>query len=577
MTLTKPIKLLTVLACVLGLFIGASTARAIESVPEFRTEMTVNADGSFLVEEFIAYDFGRDQRHGMFRHIPLAHPQAATKWYNERFIDIDVKSVTRNNANEPYQLSETNGYLEIKIGDPDRTITGKHEYRITYQVRGGLSYYSDLEPELYWDATGTEWPVVLERVRVTLNDPENMFTIGRACYQGAEETNRSCESITATTSKVVFTASTVLPGQGLTIAQRLKGAAVETLIVESVSPLFTWVPGMLVALLALVALLYRIKTAHRPDVPIIAEYEPYPGVLPMFTGVLMDGRLDPRDITASLLYLAEQGFIKIRKTEQKVLFLFEIDDYELTLLRDIDDVPTRFHEEIIGLLFGSEEVGGTIKLSELKKDMSKQRANAKRLSKLRSAVADDVIERGFYEHVIKLKYIFGLLAVLAALFYVVGLGLDVIGVQVSVVYVWLAFSILIMVAVGVSVVYRRRTRLGYEALNHLKGFKDFLSVTGEERFKFHNAPSKSPEQFLEYLPYAVALGVEKEWAEVFEDITIPQPNWYDGGSVGSFNATALATNLGSFSSAFAASSGSSGSSGGGSVGGGAGGGGGGSW
>mgnify|MGYP002620756741 FL=1 len=577
MKLTRKTKYLVSLIGLFALLFCVQPVLAIESIPEFETEITVNKDGSFLVEELITYDFSNNQRHGIFRHIPLAHPQPASKWYRERVIDIEIEHVTRNGAAEPYELSEGNGYLEIKIGDANSTISGQHDYRIAYRVQGGLSYYTDIEPELYWDVTGTEWPVVLSRVEVTLLDPHELFTTGRACYQGAEESNRSCESMTATTSQVVFTASNVLSGQGLTIAQRISGSKVSTQILERTSPLFTWVPGIGAGLLVLVGLLYRIKTRHKPDVPIVSQYEPYPGVLPMFTGVLLDGRLDPRDITAGLLYLAEQGFIKIRKTEHKVLFVFEIDDYELTLLRDISEVPSHFHEEILSLLFASFDTGTTMKLSELKKDMSKQRANAKRLSRLRSAVADDVIERGFYEHVVKAKYIVSAFLLAFGLFFVGGMTLDFLAISVNGTYIWLAVSAVILLAVGVAVVYRRRTYLGYEALNHLKGFKDFLSVTGEERFKFHNAPSKNPEQFLEYLPYAVALGVEKEWADVFKDVTIPTPGWYEGGSVDSFNAAALATDLGSFSTAFASSSGSSGSSGGGSVGGGSGGGGGGSW
>jgi uncharacterized membrane protein len=124
----------------------------------------------------------------------------------------------------------------------------------------------------------------------------------------------------------------------------------------------------------------------------------------------------------------------------------------------------------------------------------------------------------------------------------------------------------------------RRTGLGYEALNHLEGFKLFLSVTDKERFAFHNAPEKSPELFMKYLPYAVAFGVEKEWAKVFASLTIPNPNWYEGsGGISAFSATALTSDLASFSTSFSASSGTSGSSGGGSSGGGGGGGGGGSW
>lgn len=556
-----------------GWFLFANQAFAIELIKNFETDITISEDGSFVVEELIEYDFSSRQRHGIFRKIPVAHPQDAEQRYHDRIIDIEVLNVTLDGAVVPYTISESSSEYEIKIGDPNSTITGRHDYRISYKVRGGLSYYLDENPELYWDAVGTGWNVIIENVEVRVQGPEGMLLAEYACYQGTEGLNKSCESITATTSKTVFSSGNLAPGEGLTIAQALQSGKVERLTIERISPWFSWVPALVALFLAFVYWLYRIKTKHNPGDVIVAEYEPYPGLLPMFTGVLLDGQLDARDITAGILYLAEQGFIKITKTSTKAFYLFEVDDYEVELLKDNEMAPSYFHESLLGLLFDAGLAGTKVKLSEIKKDQSKARTNARKLQKLRTAVADDVVERGFYEQIVKLPYIAALIALLFAISVIGGIFFPV-----AIIVVVLGISIFAFVAL--AIVYRRRTKLGYHALNHIKGFKDFLSVTGEERFKFHNAPSTNPGKFLEYLPYAVALGVEKEWSEVFKDVTVPNPSWYDGGSsAGAFNAAALTSDLGAFSTAFASSSGSSssGSSGGGSVGGGAGGGGGGSW
>lgn len=53
---------------------------------------------------------------------------------------------------------------------------------------------------------------------------------------------------------------------------------------------------------------YRFNTAHDTGDTIIAQYELYPGVLPMYSGVVVDGKLDPMDITAGILHLAQEGF-----------------------------------------------------------------------------------------------------------------------------------------------------------------------------------------------------------------------------------------------------------------------------
>ena len=110
------------------------------------------------------------------------------------------------------------------------------------------------------------------------------------------------------------------------------------------------------------------------------------------------------------------------------------------------------------------------------------------------------------------------------------------------------------------------------------GLKDYINVAEKDRIAFHNAPEKNPELFEKLLPFAMALGVEKKWAEQFEGIYTQEPNWYHGGIYGAhFSATSFGSSLSNFSTSSGSTLSSSSSGGGGGVGGGGGGGGGGSW
>jgi len=132
----------------------------------------------------------------------------------------------------------------------------------------------------------------------------------------------------------------------------------------------------------------------------------------------------------------------------------------------------------------------------------------------------------------------------------------------------------------------KKTKLGAETKDYILGFKLFLSVTEKDRLDFHNAPEKNPEQFMEFLPYAIALGVENKWAKQFENIYITQPSWYQGNMAGAFVASSFVSHMTDFSKSVntgmayvskSAASGGFGGGGGGFSGGGFGGGGGGSW
>ena len=136
------------------------------------------------------------------------------------------------------------------------------------------------------------------------------------------------------------------------------------------------------------------------------------------------------------------------------------------------------------------------------------------------------------------------------------------------------------------------TLAGRKLLDEIQGFKRFLAATEQDRLNTLHSADRTPQLFEKFLPYALALDVEQQWAEQFSGVIDKaaaagetgqyRPVWYSGSSWGSFGAAAFASSLGgSLSNAISSSStapgSSSGSGGGGSSGGGGGGGGGGGW
>jgi uncharacterized membrane protein len=131
------------------------------------------------------------------------------------------------------------------------------------------------------------------------------------------------------------------------------------------------------------------------------------------------------------------------------------------------------------------------------------------------------------------------------------------------------------------------TLYGREIIDQLDGLKLYLSVAEKDRLNLLNPPEKTPELFEKFLPWALALDVEQEWGEQFQELLerarmegTYSPVWYHSNRP--FSSSILASSLGSsLSSSIASSStapgSSSGSGGGGSSGGGGGGGGGGGW
>jgi uncharacterized membrane protein YgcG len=175
----------------------------------------------------------------------------------------------------------------------------------------------------------------------------------------------------------------------------------------------------------------------------------------------------------------------------------------------------------------------------------------------------------------------------------VGAEVVVAGILIYMTTIWMLPILLLMGLLNVWFfqLLKQPTREGRKIMDQIEGFRMYLGTAERDLLNAATPPAKTPELFEQFLPYALALGVENVWAEKFADVLAGaasageggwQPAWYTGAAWSVVGATAFASSFSSsFSSALSSAStapgSSSGSSGGGSSGGGGGGGGGGGW
>ncbi len=76
-----------------------------------------------------------------------------------------------------------------------------------------------------------------------------------------------------------------------------------------------------------------------------------------------------------------------------------------------------------------------------------------------------------------------------------------------------------------------RTNAGARTLAKVLGFKDFLGRVEKDHME---RLERTPDLFEKYLPYAMALRVEKNWTQAFGGVTVPPPQWYRHKHSGDF-------------------------------------------
>ena len=87
----------------------------------------------------------------------------------ERVLKVNDITVTSDAPDDVETSNEGDDYI-IRIGDEDRTVTGKHTYTISYTVRGGINDFPD-HVELCWNAIGADWGVPIGHSRVGVTMP----------------------------------------------------------------------------------------------------------------------------------------------------------------------------------------------------------------------------------------------------------------------------------------------------------------------------------------------------------------------------------------------------------------------
>ncbi|MBI5037995.1 MAG: DUF2207 domain-containing protein [Candidatus Kerfeldbacteria bacterium] len=560
------------LAILLTLFVVTHSVQA-EQISSFEVNISIEPSSVMMVTEKITYDFGDGQRHGIFRDIPYAYSRSG----NAYKLRLAIVSVTDElGQSEPYALSRSGGMLHIKIGDPETLVSGEQTYQISYTVERAINYFGDHD-ELYWNVTGNDWPVGIEAAvaRITLSRGLTDDQRLTQCFTGPiNSTESNCHSIFFDEYTAVYTSDTLLsPYEGLTIVLGWPGGITTPPTTAQRLIWFVqdnWAVAIpIIVLIGMYTVWYRRGRDPLGQKTIIPQYEAPDRLSAGLVGTIVDEKAQLRDISAALIQLAVKGYLKIIRHEDKK-FIGTNVDYEFVRLRIPDSTLGQYEQDILNALFAE---GTQRRLKDLKNKFYRD------LPKIKKSMYAQLTTEGYFPA--SPDNVRNVYSGIAGLIVVIGFSIIFFNSAVAGIMTAISGVIALFVAQHMP----RKTKKGVQAFEHIQGLTWFLKVTEKERLKFHNAPERSPKQFESLLPYAMALGVETQWANQFADLYVTPPEWYSGGPTNHFSALFLIGSLQSMSSDFRSvavsrpsSAGSGGSGfGGGFSGGGFGGGGGGSW
>ena len=620
-------------------------AAAEERILHYLSDVLVERDGELDVTETIRVrSEGERIDHGIYRDFPTRY---ASRSGGQIRVGFEVVEVKRDGAEEPWHTERVSNGVRVYMGSAETSVPpGEHVYSIRYRTTRQLGFFKDFD-ELYWNATGNGWlfPIDVAEARIRLPDPVPFSR--PSAYTGPEgSTARAAQVVTEIPGEIVFrTTAPLAPAEGLTVAVAWPKGVVAPPPPPSAARVFLEAnappaAGAL-ALLGLLAYYFHAwRRAGRDPKPgtVVPLFTPPDGLSAAAMRYITEMGADSRAFAAALvelgvgghLRLAEEdgGFLRRDKTridktegastlrepeasmlsrlfaggdsilmEQKnhATFSGAKDALEKGLKRDYEGrlfVRNRIWAvRGLVLMIGALAVPAALAVLTAAGDYGRNDVLVAAAALVLPAAALGLysLHRGTGSAMaVAAKLFAAFLGVIGLVAGVVTIGNAVEGI---VAYgdfrrlVPLALPLLALPVVLTAFSWMAApTREGRAVLDRIAGFRHYISVAEEERLEALHPPEKTPELFERYLPYAIALEVENDWASRFTSVLAAAAasgqsqsmGWYSGSSdpwndPGDFADSVGSSLASTISSASAAPGSSSGSGGGGSSGGGGGG------
>jgi len=605
----------------------AVSSSAAERVLDFASTVRVQTDGSLLVIEKITVAAeGQQIKRGIVREFPTRYTD---RQGHPVHVGFDLLAVERDGRAEPYHTKRLKNGIAIYAGQKDVLLRpGRYVYTIEYRTSGQLGFFAEHD-ELYWNVNGNGWRLPLDRVSCDVELPQGALAMEGWAYEGAFGSKDGFRLEGGSSTMHFVSSRPYAAGEGLTIAVGWPKGFVEPPSDTNTLALLTEQGSTTAALLgACVLLLYYLlawfKVGRDPAKGvIIPRFAPPKGFSPAMVRMLWKMKFDNTAFTAGIINMAVHGGL-------------HINDQDTTVLELGHQAPAEFSagEKAAWNEFGKE--GKQVRLEKdnhrlinrarqaMKDKLSKELASTYFLTNSLwvipgvtltllaiGAVALSADEpplilflsawltgwtfgcitllgqaiRGW-----KASSVMGKVsAIMLTLFALPFLAGEVFGLGLLVSQIGFIAGLFFLLMICMNALFyqllKAPTRIGRATLDEIEGFRLYLSVAEKDRLNILHPPKQTPQLFEQFLPYAIALGVENEWGEQFAEVLSRAdyaPNWYQGRHWNQMHPAAFGSALGSsmqstVASASTAPGSSSGMGGGGSSGGGGGGGGGGGW
>lgn len=507
--------LAVLLAAVCLVLAGAAPAAAADELKSWRFDsldvtLDVQENGDVFVDELATFTFVGNW-HFMARNVPL-----------EGFAGIDDIEVRDANGNllpersgdapGTFSTGEEYGqqYIQVNFDLTDTTAT----FTFHYLARSAVSY-GEQDDALWWNVIDAETPVPIGRLKATVKLPGSVpvadmqkdILIG----YGVEPRVYSPGP-----STLVYEAENVPAYSSFQIAAGFPKDVVKNVVTarDVVGYILPKLGFALPIATFLTLLLIWFRRGRDQPGQIYAKYvsEPPSDLSPGLVGALIDEKVDTKEVLATIVDLARRGYLDM--ADGRASGGSGKAGTAFTRLKPFDDLQG-FEKLVAESLFDSSHPD-EVTTGQLRNHFYTH------IPPIVSQVYEDVTSAGlFHKNPQKQRRAWKWYGVL---FIVIGVALSWVISRVGVGGTGWFGTGAVLSGIFFWIFAPRmpgRTVKGAQEQKKWEAFRNYL----RDLTRFQDMEA-AKEKYETCLPYAVALGVEKEWTRRFEDLTVSKPDWY---------------------------------------------------
>ena len=557
-------------------------------IDKYDVNIIVNENNTFDITETITAYFNV-LKHGIFRTIPLKN----TITRLDGTTSTNRTQVTNVSVDNEYTTSRENGNYKLKIGSANRTLTGEQIYVIKYTYNLGKAPVKDYD-ELYYNIIGNEWDTVIGNITFTITMPKEFDSSKLGFSSGTTgSTDNSKIKYNIIGNKITGSYNGILGvSEALTVRCELpEGYFVGAGLAFN---LMNYIIYFIPILFLVIALLLWYKYGRDDQVIETVEFYPPQGFNSLEVGFLYKGKAENQDVTSLLIYLANQGYIKIAETEEKSLFS-KSKGFKITKLKEYDGNNVNEQIFLNGLFTKKPSISIGSLFSENIEQETTYNANEVTstdlynnfyitMNRILSNINNKENKNKIFEKSASSKTIFIILMIIATYCLITippiftygepdnlifallfpGIGFSVLfgmlfgktPIPVKILgLIWglgfggMPWTFMVLPALKQDPVYLIGYGLGLACVlgmviclkylpkrtpygNEILGkLKGFKNfLETAEKEKLEAMVMQDPTYFYNILPYTYVLGVSDKWIKKFESISLQAPSWYDSSN-----------------------------------------------